>query len=154
MAIFPINNFCDTLYKIFSTQETLQTVTNHPVHILDRNGKLSPSSFIPYCEFGGNMSAMGVHIKESYLPICNRFTAEILNDQLCYTVDLNTYKDEEDFQDQLKLGLVFLMDYNEDRQVPLNESQDSINIANLVNNIDESNDDKNALIYLNTIGQF
>ena len=97
---------------------------------------------------------MGVHIKESLLPICNRFTAEILNDQLCYTVDLNKYKVEEDFQEQLKLGLVFLMDYNEDRQVTLNESQDNINIANLVNNIDESNDDKNALIYLNTIGQF
>ena len=100
------------------------------------------------------MSAMGVHIKDSLLPICNRFTAEILNDQLCYTVDLNKYKVEEDFQEQLKLGLVFLMDYNEDRQVTLNESQDNINIANLVNNIDESNDDKNALIYLNTIGQF
>ena len=97
---------------------------------------------------------MGVHIKESYLPICNRFTAEILNDQLCYTIDINKYKDEEDFQEQLKLGLVFLMDYNEDRQVTLNDSQDNKNIANLVNNIDESNDDKNALIYLNTIGQF
>ena len=94
------------------------------------------------------MPAMGVHIRESHLPICNKFTTEILNDQLCYTVDLDKYKNEEYFQEQLNLGLVFLMDYNEDRQVTLNESQGNINVANLVNNIDESNDDKYALIYL------
>ena len=33
----------------------------HPVHIIDEEGNLSPSAFIPFCEFGGNMTAMGLN---------------------------------------------------------------------------------------------
>ena len=33
----------------------------HPVHFVTEYGKLSPSAFIPFCEFGGNMTAMGLN---------------------------------------------------------------------------------------------
>ena len=29
-------------------------ISHHPVHILDADAELSPSSFIPFCEFGSN----------------------------------------------------------------------------------------------------
>ena len=36
-------------------------VSNHPVHLVSETGRLLPSCFIPYCAFGGNMSAVGKH---------------------------------------------------------------------------------------------
>ena len=66
-------------------------VSNHPVHFVTNGGELSPSAFIPFCEFGGNMSAMGVKIDQFDVPVCNSFQAKVLNDQLCYEVDLNRF---------------------------------------------------------------
>ena len=63
--------------------------TNHPVHIQDEDGKLSPTALIPFCEFGGNMSVMGVKIDQIDVPVCNSFRPKIKGDQLCYTVDPN-----------------------------------------------------------------
>ena len=42
----------------------LRVVTNHPVHLVDGSGNVSISSFIPFCEFGGNMSTVGVKIDQ------------------------------------------------------------------------------------------
>ena len=41
--------------------DIIQKYNNHPVHIIDMEGNLSPSAFIPFCEFGGNMSIMGIY---------------------------------------------------------------------------------------------
>ena len=72
--------------------------TNHPVHIQDEDGKLSPTALIPFCEFGGNMSVMGVKIEEIEIPVCSSFRPKILRDQLCYTVDLSAFKDKIDLK--------------------------------------------------------
>ena len=52
----------------------------------------------------------------------------------------------------MKLGLVFLMDYNEDRQVALENMIIEINNESLVERVDNSHEVGNAYIYLNTIG--
>ena len=80
---------------------------------------MSPSAFIPFCEFGGNMTAMGIKIDQFELPICYSFQEKIFNDQLCYEVDL---ADKNNPSKELKLGFNFLMDYNEDRQVIFEKS--------------------------------
>ena len=54
-------------------------MTNHPVHIINKENRLSPSAFIPFCDFGGNMTAIGVMIEEFDIPVCNGFHAKILN---------------------------------------------------------------------------
>ena len=90
---------------------------HHPVHIVNKEGGRSPSAFIPFCEFGGNMSSMGVRIEEFDVPVCNSFKAKVLNDQLCYEVDLNRFSNKDNIENELKSGFVFIMDYNEDRQV-------------------------------------
>ena len=62
---------------------------------------------------------------QAEVPVCNSFKAKILNDQLCYEADLNEYKSARTNVDKnLKLGLVFFMDYNEDRQVVVEEDYD------------------------------
>ena len=103
-------------------QSFFANLINHPVHISDKqSGKISTSAFIPFCEFGGNMSSVGTKIKEFSVPICTAFEPTVLYDQLCYEIDLEKFKDPFDIADnQLKKGFVFIMDYNEDRQVSNN----------------------------------
>ena len=132
---------------------TMHRVSNHPVHILDENGNLSPSAFIPFCSFGGNMSAMGVKIDQFDVPVCNSFRAKILNDQLCYEVDPNLFIDKANVKENLKLGLDLVLDYNKDRQTRLDLiSQENSEAMSIV----QREQDKNgqAEIYLNSLGLF
>ena len=129
----------------------VQKDNNHPVHIIDEEGNLSKSAFIPFCEFAGNLSVMGEKIDEFQYPVCNSFKPRIMNDELCYEVNLNKYKDSDDMEQKLKVGLVFFMDYNEDRQVLLNES---MNKEESFVDVMEGNHGRNALIYLDTISKY
>ena len=119
----------------------------------DEDNNLSPSSFIPFCELGGNMTSMGVKSDHIELPICNSFQATILNDQLCYEVDLERFKNKNNIEKDLKLGLVFVMDYNEDRHITLDQITDDLDEISLVGTDVETDHEENALIYLNTIGE-
>ena len=90
-------------------------ITNHPVHIMDQSGNLSPTALIPFCEFGGNMSVMGVKIDQFDDPVCNSFRPKIVMDQLCFTVDPNDYKDKIDLTGYLSSSL--FINYNEDKEI-------------------------------------
>ena len=113
---------------------------------------MSPSAFIPFCDFGGNMSAMGKKIDQFDIPICSSCQATMLNDQLCYEVDLNEFSNKVNIDNELRLGFSFIMDYNEDRQVFLQENQKITNFS-LVRSITDSAQNEKAVIYLSTIGK-
>ena len=81
--------------------------------MLDEDNEVSPTALIPFCEFGGDLSVMGVKIDPFDVPVCNSFRHKIVKDQLCYTVDPNEYKHKIDLEGQLSLTLA--IDYNEDR---------------------------------------
>ena len=95
----------------------LRTVTNHPVHILNKKKRFSPSALIPFCSFGGDMELVGQTIDEFDVPVCDSFEPIIRNDQLCYKLNLDKLKDERNIQKHLELGLTILLDYNEERQM-------------------------------------
>ena len=99
----------------------LQSVRNHPVHILNNEGEFSPSSFIPFCSFGQRF--IGDKVKEFEIPVCNIFKPKVLNDQLCYETNLQELKDSNKkiLEEQLEIGLTLVLDYNEERQVNFNE---------------------------------
>ena len=99
------------------------------------------------------MSAMGVKIDQFDVPVCNTFQSKVLNDQLCYEVDLNKYVDAKNIDRDLKLGLNFLMDYNEDRQVTFEKKFDKKIDLNWANSIVESDQNHHAIIYVDTIGK-
>ena len=123
------------------------------MHITTKTGKKTPSSFIPFCEFGGDMTRVGRKIDDFDVPVCDSFEAKILNDQLCYEVNLNKYSDKDNIKKELKLGLNFVMDYNEDRQVVFNQGLNkSSRGQSLASQIVESDENQHALIYLNTVG--
>ena len=92
----------------------LQTVNNHPVHILNNEGEFSPSSFIPFCSFGKEF--IGTKINEFNVPVCDIFNPKHYFDKLCYETDLKNLKDNQKLDNQLKIGLTLLLDLNEERQ--------------------------------------
>ena len=101
---------------------------------------------------------MGVKIDQFDGPVCNAFRTKIINDQLCYEVDLNKYVNEMNLNKALKSGFRFLLDYNEDRQVKtITESMsvykdDRIDWFDNLNPEAEAEKDNHAFIYLDTIG--
>ena len=98
------------------------------------------------------MSAMGITIPQFNVPVCNSFQAKIIYDQLCYEVDLNKFSDKNNIEKELKLGFNFLMDYNEDRQVTLDQkvSQKELGLGKSVSASDQN---QHAFVYLDTIGR-
>ena len=99
-------------------KKLLQTVSSHPVHILNNDKELSASSFIPFCSFGKTF--IGTKIKEFELPVCDIFKPKRHYDQLCYETDLQRLKDSQKLDNQLKIGLTLILDYNEERQLNYN----------------------------------
>ena len=118
---------------------------------------MSPSALIPFCEFGGNMSVMGERIDQFNVPVCNSFQARILNDQLCYEVELNRFSNKSNIAKELEVGFYFLMDYNEDRQASILEwastSAWKEEKSGISANLLESDKNQHAFIYLDTIGK-
>ena len=114
MLILCINNNID--------KKLLQTVANHPVHILNKNEELSSSSFIPFCSFGEDL--IGAKINGFEIAACNMFKPKIHNDQLCYETDLQELKDNnnKNLMKQLEIGLTLILDYNEERQIGVQQS--------------------------------
>ena len=144
--------------KIFSAEIfyikflDILTVTTHPVHIPKEKGEISPSAFIPFCEFGGNMLAMGEISDSFHDPVCNSFQPAILNEQLCYEIDLNNFSRKDNIENELKLGFAFVMNYNEDRQVSNDKIVETNQVNGLVRKLVKFDEDQHAFIHLNTIG--
>ena len=100
------------------------------------------------------MSAVGIKLDQFDDPVCNSFQATIVNNQLCFEVDLNRFSNESNIAKELELGFYFFMDYNEDRQLTrqltlAQEEKRSGIGANLL----ELDKNQHAFIYLNTIGK-
>ena len=146
------NNSLSLKLKFYIFLDFDSSIIKHPVHIISKDKNLSPSAFIPFCDFGGNISAMGVKIDQFDVPVCNSFQATILNDQLCYEVDLDRFSDKNNVKNELEIGFNFLMDYNEDRQVTFEQNLKKKKLG-LGNNVVASNKNQHAFIYLDTIGK-
>ena len=118
---------------------------------MTKEKKVSPSAFIPFCGFGEDISSMGVKIDQFDSHVCNSFQPKVMNDQLCYEVDLQKFAKKKSIDNDLKSGLSFTMDYNEDRQITFYRKESGMK-QNWINRISEFNENNHAFIYLNTIG--
>ena len=125
----------------------LQTVNNHPVHILNNDGEFSPSSLIPFCSFGEELFGNTIDAFDG-IPVCNIFKPKNYLDQLCYETDLQELKDRNrsKIENQLEMGLTLVLDYNEERQ---NYNAIQKNELHLMKAFYHNNDDSS--IYLETI---
>ena len=99
------------------------------------------------------MSAMGVRNGHFNVTTCNSFQAKIINDQLCYEVDLNRFSNNDNIYNEIKTGFIFFMDYNEDRQVESENIGEAVHNKSWLGNMEGFVENKSASIYLNTIGE-
>ena len=100
------------------------------------------------------MSGVGVKIDHFDDPVCNSFQATVVNDQLCYEVDLNRFSNKSNRAKELELGFYFFMDYNEDRQVTRQSTlAEEVERSGIGANLLESDKNQHAFIYLDTIGK-
>ena len=135
-----------------SDSEESQTLINHPVHILDpETDSLSPSAFIPFCDFAGEMSGLGRKIPEFVLPVCTSFTRTFIEGQLCYELEVNKFFNHPRTEKKLRKGLTLVLDYNEDRNLVRIRGKEKKIQQNLVDNIVSFEESQEALIYINTI---
>ena len=125
----------------------MQKVSNHPVHILNSEGDFSPSAFIPFCFFGNKK--LGQYIDAFEAPVCNIFQATNWNDQLCYEMDLNLLKDEDDLNYQLKNGLTLILDFNEERQFAKDSIQEKTEME--VSHYFYEDEDNGVQVHLDSI---
>ena len=63
---------------------------NQPVHIIDADGNLSSSAFIPFCAFAGDMSVVGSSLEGFSLPVCTIFQPRDVEGQLCFSTNLSS----------------------------------------------------------------
>ena len=97
---------------------------------------------------------VGVNLDQFDDPVCSSFMERIVNDQLCYEVDLNRVSNKSNIAKESELGFYFLMDYNEDRQVNIKStSEGKVEKSGMEANLLESDKNQHALIYLDTIGK-
>ena len=68
---------------------------------------------------------MGIKHSKFKLPVCNSFQATVRDEQICYDIDLEQFKNESDLVKQLQKGLVLYLDYNEDRQLTVERNEEN-----------------------------
>ena len=140
--------------KFESDTAESQTLINHPVHILNpETGSLSPSAFIPFCDFAGEMTELGRKIPEFVLPVCTSFTRTYIEGQLCYELEVNKFFNEPRTEQKLRRGLTLILNYNEDRNLVRIRGMEKKIKQNLVDNIVSFEESQEALIYIKTISK-
>ena len=66
---------------------------------------------------------------------------------------MRSFSNKDNIQNELKSGFLFILDYNEDRQVTLDKSSMHVEDKGLISRMMKSDGYQDASIYLNTIGQ-
>ena len=81
------------------------------------------------------MSLLGRKVNGFQDPVCSAFTRKIVNNQLCYEVDLNRFRDQVDWQESLQSGLSLVIDTNDEYDVRKLLTEDG-NIKTVKNKLD------------------
>ena len=116
--------------------------------------KNSPSAFIPFCEYNGDMLSVGEHIDNFSFPVCNAFRPTLIEGQLCYQFDRNNLGGN--LTSSKEPYLMFLMDTNDDRQYNVLLGGDNVTMKEPqgLNKMKESNAiDNEAMIYIDALGK-
>ena len=120
-------------------------MSNHPPHM-----KGSPSAFIQFCEYNGNM---GQYIENFDFPVCNKFRPSLLYGEICNLLDINGI---QSINANEQPSIEFLLDYNEDRQynkLSVNSDIHQTNSKN-IKDVAENNAKQNeAMLYIETLGK-
>ena len=62
--------------------------SQHPPHLVDSSGNLTPGALVPFCAYARNLTTLGRRIPGLDFPICDRFQPTVLNGQVCYVLNM------------------------------------------------------------------
>ena len=149
---------CLSLPHITDDLDVINDISNHPPHILNSNKKLSPSAFIPFCQFSNQ--ALGSRIKQFSDRICTNFKEVLQDNQRCYYIDVNSIKRNNEEMNEKEM-LVVLLDYNlerssviDDENRPTTIDEDTLGLKIVANVASGVTHMKKATLYLNTIKEY
>ena len=136
----------------------VQSITTHPVHILNETGSFNPSALIPFCDLNGNMEVVGTFHSKFPIPVCSAFVKVILKNQVCYKIDVNKFAQKAKLSGQKNIDLNLFLDYNEDKQYSDKKVELVVNSSlSMSRNIIKSKNKENineAMIYFSTLGKY
>ena len=95
------------------------------------------------------MNNLGQQIDDFEVPVCNIFVAKNWKDKLCYELNLNLLKVEDDINDQLKDGILLVLDFNEERQFYKDFDKEQVE---KVRNYIYKNKDNSVQVHIDSIG--
>jgi hypothetical protein len=98
---------------ILLDNQALASISNHPPHIIDQNGVINPSAFIPFCYFGEQ--ALGEKIPNFSEPVCTLTVPINIDGQLCYSIDVNDALIKNTILHGENNALHFYLDYFEEK---------------------------------------
>ena len=132
----------------------MSQVNNHPVHILDSDGKMSPSSFIPFCFYGKNRLKTTQNVDQFRQTVCSSFQGRVFKDQLCYEFNLTQVLEGETSSANMHIGLGFLYDNNVERFIHTQEDAEEKIRSELgfLNNFVTLEETEKTLVYLSSLG--
>ena len=130
----------------------LHEVSNHPPHLIDSSGSLTPSGLIPFCAYQTSMTLLGQTRQDLPFTVCSGFKPFILQGQLCYSLDLSTIKIDT-AKTGMKHGLVLILDEGRSKNHQKTEKFTKKAITSL-NFETSSHSESSARIYLNTLASF
>ena len=130
-------------------------MNNHPPHLIDRSGSISPSAFIPFCAYSSNMDSMGQLIDGLEFPICTKLLPRVLEGHLCYTVNISSLVTKYDTKSGKEHGMSLLLDFNDDRNVQVEEQSNTVSSNEKSSPFNVEKGSKNyPKIYISTLGKF
>ena len=94
--------------------------SNHPVALYDEQGKISPSSFIPFCSFGAKL--IGPKVPNMTFPVCDIFEPAVFEGRLCYQV-LGEKLSRQKVSEGKRSGLMLLIDVNTERSLDITSNE-------------------------------
>ena len=136
------------------TEIDLEGMSLNPPHLIDSQGRLLPSSFIPLCAYQTSMSIPGQNNHNLDFTACSSFQPALYQGQLCYSLNISRVTKNKSKPDK-KHGLFFVIDPNIIEQ---KDTEDYKVVWNKKDNLLPTKDfDPNTMfprIHIQTLAQF
>ena len=103
------------------------------------------------------MEVVGTYHKEFPIPVCSAFVNAILNNQVCYKINVNEFIKEAKYDSQ-NFNLNLFLDYNEEKQYIVQKRETLVKTSlsmshNLISSKNKANI-KEAMIHFGTLGKY
>ena len=95
--------------------------------MINTNGSLMTSSFIPFCSLGTDFSVLGEYVTNLTFPVCTMFQATVYKGNLCYSLERSkVIKPKRDVFQGKESGLMLILDTNSQKSVEIPYEKESL----------------------------